>query len=95
MDLSALGEARYPSPLSCYASDEVRVPFFVIIDPDAPLSADDVSFEVAGPREKFFFNPTKMRVGIVTCSGLRPGMNKCDSLARPAAAPRLRRARSL
>ena len=75
MDISVLGEARYPSPLSCYVSDKARVPFSVIIDPDVPAPADDISFEVAGPREKLFFNPAKTRAGIVTCGGLCPGMN--------------------
>jgi 6-phosphofructokinase 1 len=31
--------------------------------------------EVAGPREKIFFDPSKLACGIVTCGGLCPGLN--------------------
>src|SRR4051794_7335278 len=33
------------------------------------------SFEPAGPRQKIYFDPSKTRVGIVTCGGLCPGLN--------------------
>jgi len=33
------------------------------------------AFERAGPRELLFFEPGKLRAGIVTCGGLCPGMN--------------------
>ena len=32
-------------------------------------------FELAGPREKIFFDPKETVVGIVTCGGLCPGLN--------------------
>jgi len=32
-------------------------------------------FELAGPREHIFFDPSKLRCGIVTCGGLCPGIN--------------------
>jgi len=32
-------------------------------------------YELAGPREKLFFNPKDVTVGIVTCGGLCPGLN--------------------
>ncbi len=32
-------------------------------------------FELAGPREKLFYNPEEVTVGIVTCGGLCPGLN--------------------
>ena len=34
-----------------------------------------ISFEKAGPYEKIFFDPSKTKVGIVTCGGLCPGLN--------------------
>ncbi|MFB9376121.1 ATP-dependent 6-phosphofructokinase [Kineococcus gynurae] len=37
--------------------------------------ADLPSFEPTGPRKKIFFDPSKTRVGIVTCGGLCPGIN--------------------
>ena len=33
------------------------------------------SLEKAGPREKIFFDPKKVKVAIVTCGGLCPGLN--------------------
>jgi 6-phosphofructokinase 1 len=32
-------------------------------------------FEKAGPREKIFFDPSKLKCGIVTCGGICPGLN--------------------
>jgi len=74
MNISVLGEARYPSPLDYHVSDKARVPFSVIVDPDAPPKKE-LLFEIAGPREKLFFDPKKVRAGIVTCGGLCPGLN--------------------
>ncbi len=36
---------------------------------------EPISFEKAGPYEKIFFDPSKTKVGIVTCGGLCPGLN--------------------
>ena len=36
---------------------------------------DPPSMEAAGPREKLFFDPSKLACGIVTCGGLCPGLN--------------------
>jgi 6-phosphofructokinase 1 len=33
------------------------------------------AFEVAGPREKIYFEPEKVKAAIVTCGGLCPGLN--------------------
>jgi 6-phosphofructokinase 1 len=33
------------------------------------------TFELAGPREKIFWNPESAKVAIVTCGGLAPGLN--------------------
>ncbi len=33
------------------------------------------AFELAGPRNRVFFEPSKVRAGIVTCGGLCPGLN--------------------
>ena len=37
--------------------------------------SDLITFEAAGPREKIFFEPDKIKCGIVTCGGLCPGIN--------------------
>lgn len=33
------------------------------------------AFELAGPREKIYFDPSKLRCALVTCGGLCPGLN--------------------
>jgi 6-phosphofructokinase 1 len=33
------------------------------------------SFEIAGPRRQIYFDPSKLKAGIVTCGGLCPGLN--------------------
>ncbi len=33
------------------------------------------SFEMAGPRQRIFFDPSNLKCGIVTCGGLCPGLN--------------------
>ena len=33
------------------------------------------SFELAGPREKIYFDPSKLKCAIATCGGLCPGLN--------------------
>jgi 6-phosphofructokinase 1 len=47
--------------------DELRAQLRVGVDPPA--------FELAGPREKIYFDPGALRCGIVTCGGLCPGLN--------------------
>ncbi|MDT5358258.1 MAG: 6-phosphofructokinase 1, partial [Mycobacterium sp.] len=47
--------------------DELREQFRAGVDPPA--------FELAGPQEKIYFDPTALRCGIVTCGGLCPGLN--------------------
>jgi 6-phosphofructokinase 1 len=47
--------------------DELRAQFLAGLDPPA--------FELAGPREKIYFDPGALRCGIVTCGGLCPGLN--------------------
>lgn len=74
MNVSVLGEARFPSPQSFFVSDKARVLFNVIVDPEASPK-DEVLFEVAGPRENLYFDAKETRAGIVTCGGLCPGLN--------------------
>ena len=75
-----LGPAKYESPLKgqlsrFYNGEAIstgdRTKDFAELE-----SIDDIEyFELAGPREKLFFNPAETTVGIVTCSGLCPGLN--------------------
>jgi 6-phosphofructokinase 1 len=74
MNITVLGEQRFPSPIRRTVSDSLRVPEQIVRDVQAP-PADELLFELAGPREKLFFDPKQTRAGIVTCGGLSPGMN--------------------
>lgn len=46
-----------------------------VVGPNAELSPSAPKFELAGPRRKLFFDPTRIRAAIVTCGGLCPGLN--------------------
>lgn len=70
METSTLGPPRFASGLRHTVDDGIRIPERLEhgVDPG-------VLFELAGPREKIFFDPRATRAGIVTCGGLCPGLN--------------------
>ncbi len=81
-----LGTCEYLSPLQTarglevqFRTDNERVLLAHRVDINAPPidpRAESVeSFEVAGPRRKIFFDPSRTTAGIVTCGGLCPGLN--------------------
>jgi 6-phosphofructokinase 1 len=74
MNVTLLGEPRFPSPIQRTVRDDLRVPEQILVDPQAP-AGPGVLFELAGPRAKLFFKPKQTRAGIVTCGGLCPGLN--------------------
>jgi 6-phosphofructokinase 1 len=74
MNVTVLGEARFPSPIRRTVSDRLRIPEHISYDLSEP-PAPGLLFEVAGPRAKLFFDPRETRAGIVTCGGLCPGLN--------------------
>ena len=86
--VATLGPCRIDSPLKPliegrktnvhYVEEDDRVLFHdtASLMAAAGVSASDLpGFEPAGPRREIFFDPPKMRVGIVTCGGLCPGVN--------------------
>ena len=82
--IESLGIAQFPSPLHHIGSSSVNFitdAHRVVMD-DAYSDSHGVqeargkiSFEIAGPRERTFFDPTRTTAGIVTCGGLCPGLN--------------------
>jgi 6-phosphofructokinase 1 len=75
-----LGALQYDSPLNGKVSRFYNNEAVACHDRTQDLSAldriEDIEyFELAGPREKLFFNPKDVTVGIVTCGGLCPGLN--------------------
>jgi 6-phosphofructokinase 1 len=74
MNITLLGEPRFPSPIHRTVSDRLRVPEELVHDPQTPRDPG-LLFELAGPRARLFFDPPQTRAGVVTCGGLCPGMN--------------------
>lgn len=74
MKVHVLGKPQFPSPIRRTISDSLRIPEEIMRDPQTP-PASELLFELAGPREKLFFDPKQTRAGIVTCGGLCPGLN--------------------
>lgn len=83
-----LGTCRIESPLSARARIDGDQPRFVsdderVLYDDTQVAIEDhlaagrqlPGFEVAGARERIYFDATKLKVGIVTCGGLCPGLN--------------------
>lgn len=74
MNITHLGEARFQSPVKRTVSDNLSVPEHIISNREKEIK-NNLSFELAGPREKLYFDPLKTKAGIVTCGGLCPGLN--------------------
>ena len=90
LSIARLGAAKIRSPLKLsthlgdrvcnYVPDDERVLYDVSMqtclacrrEPDTP---PPLSMERAGPRELIYFDPSKLRAGVVTCGGLCPGIN--------------------
>ncbi|HYQ80703.1 MAG TPA: ATP-dependent 6-phosphofructokinase [Anaeromyxobacteraceae bacterium] len=75
-----LGECRVASPLSGvrFTGDGERVLYHARLEEMRPWlerGDDPPAMEVAGPRERIFFDPARLACGIVTCGGLCPGLN--------------------
>ncbi len=86
--VKSLGACRIDSPLAALLDSRAKT-IANVHETDRVLFDDTVSaacardvampdlpgFEPAGPRRKIFFDPKKVRAGIVTCGGLCPGFN--------------------
>src|SRR5215472_4294002 len=72
--IATLGSCRFASPLSGvrFVRDDERVLYASTV---AELDATGSSMEMAGPRERLYFDPPGLVCGIVTCGGLCPGLN--------------------
>lgn len=79
-EVAKLGECRIPSPMSgVYFADGdedlLYHPSLKEIKACLDTGKQPPSLEVAGPRRKIYFDPSKLKAGIVTCGGLCPGLN--------------------
>ncbi|MDA8104973.1 MAG: ATP-dependent 6-phosphofructokinase [Nitrospiraceae bacterium] len=80
LTIKRLGDCMFPSPMSCvrFAKEGEHVLLHSDLNEikkylDAGI--EPPCFEMAGPREKIFFDPATLKCGIVTCGGLCPGLN--------------------
>ncbi|MGO9018509.1 MAG: ATP-dependent 6-phosphofructokinase [Syntrophobacteraceae bacterium] len=78
--ISQLGKCRIPSPMPSmhfvddndhvlYDNNLQKIQEYFNAGKPPPL------FEKAGPRERIYFDPSKLKCGVVTCGGLCPGLN--------------------
>ena len=61
-----------------FTRDDERVLYHSRLEDMKPwidTRTDPPAMEVAGPREKIFFEPSQLACGIVTCGGICPGLN--------------------
>ena len=85
--IPTLGPLKVPSPIKRGDKNELRRSFVndsdkVLMNVDLNQITDRIkngqsltAFEVAGPRKELYFDPSKLRCGLVTCGGLCPGLN--------------------
>ncbi|MGW8303518.1 MAG: ATP-dependent 6-phosphofructokinase [Desulfobacterales bacterium] len=79
-DVDRLGECRVSSPMSGvrFVGEDKRVLYHTDpskIEPFFKAGQLPPAYELAGPRDKIYFDPSKLKCGIVTCGGLCPGLN--------------------
>ncbi len=78
--ISRIGACKIPSPMSAvpFIEDDERVLYHSTLKRTEICLQEGrklPSFELAGPRDKIFFDPSKLKCGIVTCGGTCPGLN--------------------
>ncbi|MBW2540363.1 MAG: 6-phosphofructokinase, partial [Deltaproteobacteria bacterium] len=86
-DVQSLGNGKIVSPIqtpskeSChqdFISDTSRVLIDIEMDSLTAMikkKETPASFELAGPRSRIYFDPSKLKCALVTCGGLCPGLN--------------------
>lgn len=84
VEITQLGAPQFRSPFADDAHESLGLARFKSEADCVPLHlthyaglppADQMHFQVAGPRESLFFNPAATKAGVVTCGGLCPGLN--------------------
>ncbi len=83
--IPTLGKAKILSPLKTHTkkgapekrfiSDDAKIIVDVKMDNLKTPLKKNIFFDQAGPREKIYFDPSKLKCAIATCGGLCPGLN--------------------
>ncbi len=66
---------KYKSKENVFVTDDMKVRYDCFVNGGKTGACEDILFELAGPRERIYFNPADTRIAIVTCGGLSPGLN--------------------
>lgn len=84
-EITTLGPAKITSPLKThtkegepekrFVSDESRIVVDVQANRLKSPVTENICLDLAGPREKIYFDPSKLKCAIATCGGLCPGLN--------------------
>ncbi len=80
LNVEKIGECRIENPMqdTSFVDDGDRVLYqseLKHLEPFLESCQAPPSFEMAGPRKMIYFDPSKLKCGIVTCGGLCPGLN--------------------
>lgn len=78
--IEQLGECSFLSPMQCgrFTGEQAQLLYhsrYEEIRQSINEGIKPPTMELAGPRERLFFDPTQIACGIVTCGGLCPGIN--------------------
>ncbi|HEY5974179.1 MAG TPA: 6-phosphofructokinase, partial [Geobacteraceae bacterium] len=78
--IARLGSSRFPSPMRGvrFLGDGERILYhsrYEEVRSCFDAGTEPPSLELAGPRERLYFDPATIACGIVTCGGLCPGIN--------------------
>jgi 6-phosphofructokinase 1 len=83
--IQTLGPAKIANPMLAhqgpgggygrFVDESQRVRVDPYLHNDGKGAGKVPSFEQAGPRDKIYFDPTKLKAAIVTCGGMCPGIN--------------------
>ena len=83
-EVPSLGPAKIPNPATSMCGPDGSVCTFmtkddrVLVNPYPSMISGKKhppTFELAGPRQNVYFDPTKLKAAIVTCGGMCPGIN--------------------
>jgi 6-phosphofructokinase 1 len=86
-EIQTLGHAKIDSPLKQKSKSKIKKKFisnndkiyvdikFNALSKKTESGDKTKGFELAGPREKIYFDPSKVKCAIATCGGLCPGLN--------------------
>lgn len=83
--IEKLGDAQFRSPLGLsrkqgdhivnFMPDNSKIYSDIVINNGKKSKSESETMELAGPREKIYFDPHNVKAAIVTCGGLCPGLN--------------------